>query len=134
MTEFYSRATSGEGERRVVEGESFSRLGKVYEVDLDLLTCDCPRYEHRGNCVKHVVLAEALLKSRSRKYRFEREVSERVVTELCRRIFAAKRTTASEAHTLYCLVIGSRYATARMRTAALRRHRRAYAVEMGRVA
>lgn len=130
MTEFYRKATEGE---RTIEVPSFSDPSKTYSVDLEIASCDCPRYEHRGNCVKHVVLAEALLKSRSRKYRFEREVSERVVTELCRRIFEAKRTTASEAHTLYCEVVGSKYSTARMRTAALRRSRRAIAVEAGRV-
>ena len=80
------------------------------------------------------VLAEALVKSRSRKYRFEREVSKRVVTSLCKRIFATKRESASEAYDLYCEVVGSRYSTARMRTAALRRHRRVCAVEIGRIA
>lgn len=117
-----------------IEVPSFSDPHTTYEVDLSTGVCQCPRYLHRGNCAKHVILAEALLKSRSRRMRMEREVSERCVTELCRRIFSPKRESASEAYTLFCEVIGCRYSTARMVSAARRRHRRAYMMEMGRVA
>ena len=132
MERVYRKAT-GELMGEAIKVPSFTDPNRSYSVDLAVASCECPRYVHRGNCVKHVVLAEAIVKSRSRKYRFEREVSERVVIELCKRIFSPKRESASEAFDLYCEVVGSRYSTARMRTAALRRHRRAYAVEMGRV-
>ena len=116
--------------------ESASRPGLTHKVHLgEAEHCPCDaRYHHPSRPCRHIILAEALLKSRSRKFRFEREVGERVVTALCKRIFAAKRESASEAYDLYCEVVGCRYSTARMRTAALRRHRRAYAVEMGRIA
>ncbi len=117
-----------------MEVPSFTEGRKTYAVDLATGVCDCPRYEHRGNCVKHIVLAEALLKSRTRAMRIEREVSERCVTELCKRIFSPKRETASEAYDLLCSVIGCRYSTARMVEAARRRHRRARIVELGRTA
>ncbi len=128
-TRFYSKAT---GER--VEVPSFTEGRKTYAVDLATGVCDCPRYAHRGHCVKHVVLAEAILKSRSRKFRIEREISERCVTQLCKRIFSPKRETASEAYDLLCSVIGCRYSTARMVEASRRRHRRARIVELGRTA
>ncbi len=121
----------GEG---IVAVPSFTEPGKAYEVDVTLGICDCPRYKNRGNCVKHIVLAEALLKSRTRTMRIEREVSERCVTELCKRIFSPKRETASEAYDLLCSVIGCRYSTAKMVEASRRRHRRARIVELGRTA
>jgi hypothetical protein len=119
---------------RLIEVPSFTDPHKTYSVDLEIASCDCPRYVHRGNCVKHVIAAEAMLKARSRKLPIEREIAERVVLALCKRIFNPKRESASDAYGLMCEVIGSRYSTARMVEAARRRHRRARIVELGRIA
>lgn len=115
----------------MAEGEvlvsSFTEEGKEYRTDPERATCTCRRFEIRRTCVKHVALAEALVKMRHRRDLLptEDEIATRRLFALARRIYSKplKRETLADSYHLYLEILGYRYSTPRLVEAAKARHR-----------
>ena len=114
----------------VFEVPSFSEEGKTYAVDLGALSCSCPRFEVRGDCAKHVSLAQAIRRARARRCH-SRSVEEELF-RLCRRLYAPKRVlrreTAAGALAFACEVEAYPHSTSTMRAKARSRHARLLAL------
>lgn len=106
---------------------SFTDPGKAYETDPVAETCTCRRFEIRKDCEKHVALAEALVKMRSRRDLLpsEDEIATGRLIGLAKRIYSKpkKRETFADSYDLYLEIAGYRYATPRLVEAARLRHK-----------
>ena len=126
----------------MAEGEvlvpSFTENGVEYRTDPEIGTCTCRRYEVKRTCVKHIALAEPLVKMRSRRDLLPTE--ERIATErllgLAKRIYARvlKKERVEDAYDLYLEVAAYRYATPRLVEAAKARHKTVLAEFLKRAA
>ena len=112
----------------VFEVPSFSEEGKTYAVDLDALTCSCPRFAIRGDCKKHIALADAVAKAREG--RCHTRAVEEELLRLCRAVFAkvGTREEPMGSYRLLLEVLAYRHRTPALERAAFSRHARLLAL------
>lgn len=134
---YRSDGDGGRGVRELAGGAllipSFSDPEKSYKVHADSGYCSCPAYEHKGICIKHITLGEAIQTVRTLK--FGARIAEDSVTELCMRIFAPlKGETCRSSYDLLLETMAYRHSTDAMIRVAHKRHDRILSLHERRAA
>jgi hypothetical protein len=125
MQKVYTKdRNTGDGEREIVEVDSFTTPRLKYSVDPERGFCTCKRARFGGKCRKHVQLAKAITKCR--RLRFGARIAEARVTELAHKVYAPVRPNEDfvASYRLLLDTLASRHATEGMARAAFKRHGR----------